>query len=98
MVSIEEHDGALVSYVLGGAARIEARRYELLGTPTRECSEWLSPRDEVAEAWELIESALLDNGLLGSGAIGPSEIVVFTPDPDEAREVVDALPMPPEIA
>lgn len=51
------------------------------------------PRDEVAEAWELIESALLDHGLLGSGAIGPNEIVVFAPDPDEAREVVDALPI-----
>jgi hypothetical protein len=98
VVTIEEEDGALVFYVSGDAARIEALALRVVGDPDRvSVRSGYLPRDEVAEAWELIESALLDHGLLGSGAIGPNEIVVFTPDPDEAREVVDALPIPPEI-
>lgn len=98
VVTIEEEDGALVFYVSGDGARIEALALRVVGDPDRvRVRSGYLPRDEVAAAWELIESALLDHGLLGSGAIGPKALVVFTPDPDEARAVVDALPIPPEI-
>jgi hypothetical protein len=98
VVTVEEEDGVLVFYVSDDAARIEALALRVVGEPDLLSvrSGYLS-RDEVAEAWKLIESALLDHGLLGSGAIGPNEIVIFTSDPEQAKGFVDALSIPPKI-
>jgi hypothetical protein len=74
----EHAGGAQASRIVWGPERVSVRRGYL-------------PWEEVAELWARIESALLNHGLLGSGAIGPNEIVVFSPDPKRAREVVESF-------